>query len=94
MKDITKFRLVDLGLKGLTREEATEALLPGWDHVAQGWGTDAESALDTLLHNLQANDFDVVGLEWQIKNIWNPTEVEGDGKNIYYHLYLCIKTES
>jgi hypothetical protein len=91
MKNITKFKLIDTKLMAIPQVVADETLLPGWNAIAHGWGTDAESALDHLLHNLQENDYDVSGLEWQIKNVWNPTEEEGNGKDIYYHLYLQVE---
>jgi len=57
-----------------------------------GLGTDAESALDCLLHNLQDHGYDVEGLEARIKAVWNPSTGEGNGATTFYHLYLVFKS--
>lgn len=87
MNPIKAFDLYETGLLALT-EETVKRL-----GLYKGIGTDAESALDDLLHTLQLAGYDVTGVEVSIKERWNPTEEEGDGDQGYYHLYIKIDRE-
>jgi len=83
---ITDFVLLDLGLEEITAEPKKHPL-GRFEHWAAGWGTDAESALDSMLHHMDSLDYNIAGLEHRIKNTWNPSTVEGDGLQMY-HLIL------
>ena len=78
-----KIELIDTGVRQLSKSQPL-----GCDF--EGIGTDAESALDDLLHNLQVAGYDVTGLEARIRSEWNPTMAEGDGMNTYYQLQLRL----
>jgi len=89
MRSIPKFNLIDTRLGTLPDDQLDELVQHGpWNQIIHGIGTDAESALDDLLHTLQERGYDVGGLESRIKEVWNPTDEEGDGAGINYHLYL------
>jgi hypothetical protein len=79
MNPIKEFQLYETGLLALS-DETVETL-----GLHMGMGTDAESALDDLLHTLQVAGYDVTGVESSIKERWRPTEEEGE-----YHLYILI----
>jgi hypothetical protein len=89
MRTIAEFKLIDTRLEPISRLKACWNLK---NHIAviHGYGTDAESALDTLLHNLEVNGFDPEGMEARIKAVWTPSEEEGNFDDTQYHLYLCI----
>jgi hypothetical protein len=95
MKSIIHFEIVDMGIQagmGTPKlrlyNEMIECHFNGW---ASGVGTDAESALDDLFHILQEADYDVTGLESQIKERWEPSTDEGDGHSFYYHFGLVFR---
>jgi len=71
--------------------DAESALSGIFNGCAVGMGTDAESALDDLLNTLQEEDYDVSGLEGQIKDEWNPSFEEGDNFSTYYHFGIVFK---
>jgi len=85
---IETWRVMDLGVLPMEADKRTTS--ENWDHISWGVGTDAESALDDLLHNLQEGGYDVAGLEGEIKSDWNPSEDEGDGETEEYRLVLLF----
>lgn len=89
MNTVNEFKLIDTRLEAISRLKACWNL-QHYIAVIHGYGTDAESALDTLLHNLEVNGFDPEGMETRIKEVWTPTEDEGNS-DTQYHLYLCIE---
>lgn len=70
---VGKFELIDLGY-----DKRLPAQVPQLHFFAMGEGSEAESALDDLLHKMQERDYDVGGLEGSIKDIWHPSK-EADG---------------
>jgi len=94
MKIITEFDVRDCGvLLGVVFEAWAPSIIgistwTKYDHTEYGEGTDAESALDDLLHKLSVRGFDVGGLEGCIKIVWMPNEDEGDGETTRYYLGL------
>jgi hypothetical protein len=96
MKRILYFEIVDLGIRngmGTPRDEMLEAIeiVALFNGYAAGFGTDAESALDDMLHLMQEDDFDISGLEGQIKEGWEPSTDEGDGVSCFYHFGIIFK---
>ena len=99
MKRILYFEIVKLGMgirPGMgTPVEMFRLLVAGsgelFNGFAAGVGTDAESALDDMLHLMQEDDYDVTGLEGQIKEDWEPSTDEGDGVGCYYHFGIIFK---
>ncbi|MHC4296451.1 MAG: hypothetical protein ACYS7Y_04050 [Planctomycetota bacterium] len=67
-------KLLDLGYKPLP----IDTVPPPLHYFCMGEGSDAESALDDLLHKMQVRGYDVGGLEGRIKDIWCPAE-EAEG---------------
>ena len=98
MKRILYFEMVDMGIRngmGTPREELLDAIkiVRLFNGYAAGVGTDAESALDDMLHLMQEDGYDITGLEGQIKEGWEPSQDEGDGVNCYYHFGIVFKSE-
>lgn len=92
MKIILDFKLEDTGLLAIPQGLALKHWCsPKYPTIVHGMGTDAESALDDLLQNLQENDYDVEGLAARIRMVWNPSTEEGNGATTFYHLYLRIE---
>lgn len=95
MKQVLYFEIVDMGLQpgmgtpiARMREAATRGLYNGY---TAGCGTDAESALEDMLNMMQEDDFDITGLEGQIKDGWRPSMDEGDGRDVWYHFGIVYK---
>ena len=94
MKHIVYFEIVDIGIReGMEMPinmfwALDDSLFNGF---SAGIGTDAESALDDMLNNLQERDYDITGLEGQIKEGWEPSQDEGDGHSLYYHFDIVFK---
>lgn len=81
---ITSYNVFDLGYEG----DFTQVDNAGFTHLAMGYGSECESALDDLLHTLQVRGYDVGGLEGDIKSKWNPTpEINTD---IAYTLVIAF----
>ncbi len=95
MKTITYIRIYDFGVENIASFEAWFPLSKKnhTDHFEYGEGTDAESALDDLLHKLATKGFDIGGLEGRIKSMWMPSEDEGDGETTQYYLGLDFNHE-
>jgi hypothetical protein len=100
MKRLVYFEIVDFGIQeGIETPKAKLYLYAQmlrephslFNGYVTGVGTDAESALDDLLHTMQECGYDVAGLEGQIKEGWEPSMEEGDGRKFYYHLGLVFK---
>jgi hypothetical protein len=96
MKRILYFEIVDMGVRngmGTPRDEMLKAIetVALFNGYTAGVGTDAESALDDMLHLMQEQDFDITGLEGQIKEGWEPSTDEGDGVGCYYHFGIIYK---
>jgi len=96
MKRIIYFEIVDIGIRegmgtpvDMFRSLATGSEL--FNAFAAGVGADAESALDDMLHTMQEDDYDITGLEGQIKEDWEPSQDEGDGKGCYYHFGIIFR---
>lgn len=89
MKQILYFEIVNMGIRngmGTPIEEMMKVAVPIIHNgYTAGVGTDAESALEDMLNKMQEDDFDIVGLEGQIKDGWRPSEYEGDGRDVWYH---------
>jgi len=99
MRRILYFEVVDMGIRngmGTPREELIDAIKnPNlFNGYVAGVGTDAESALEDMFHLMQECDYDITGLEGQIKERWNPSSDEGDGKNCYYHFGIIFMYEN
>ncbi len=96
MKRILYFEIVDMGIRngmGTPRDEMRAAMVNNlFNGYTAGVGTDVESALDDMLHLMQ-EDYDITGLEVQIKEDWEPSQDEGDGKGCYYHFGIIFKWE-
>ncbi len=90
---ITDFDIEDLGVENVNTCLAFDPASSGYEYAFYGIGTDAESALDDLLYALSER-FDITGVEGRIKDVWNPTEDEGDGEDRYYHLGLMFNYET
>jgi hypothetical protein len=95
MKRILYFEIVDIGIRngmGTPRGEMLDAIENPilFNGYTAGFGTDAESALDDMLHLMQEQDYDITGLEGQIKEDWEPGQDEGDG-DCYYHFGIIFK---
>ena len=96
MKKILYFEIVDIGIRNGMDTFQDEILMaiensPLFNDYTIGVGTDAESALDDMLFLMQDSGFDVSGLKTQIKEEWEPSSDEGDGKNCYYHFGIIYK---
>ena len=94
MKRIIYFESIDMGIRnGMgTPGDKLRELVGGvlFNGFAAGVGTDAESALDDMLHLMQ-DDYDITGLEGQIKEGWEPSQEEGDGVSCYYHFGIVYR---
>jgi hypothetical protein len=95
MKRIIYFEIVDPGIQegmgtpvDTFRKLAAESTL--FNAFTAGVGTDAESALDDMLHIME-DDYDITGLEGQIKEDWEPSQEEGDGHSRYYHFGIVFR---
>ena len=95
MKRIIYFEIVDLGIRegmgtpvDMFRSPAVSGVFNGF---AAGVGTDAESALDDLLNTMQEQNYDITGLEGQIKEEWEPSQDEGVGNKFYYHFGIIFR---
>jgi len=96
MKRLLYFEIVDIGVRngmGTPRDELLAAIQNPilFNGYAAGFGTDAESALDDMLQMMQEDDYDITGLEGQIKEDWEPSTDEGDGVGCYYHFGIIFK---
>ena len=95
MKRILYFEIVDMGIRnGMgTPVDKLRELVGGvlFNGFAAGVGTDAESALDDMLYLMQEDDFDITGLEGQIREGWEPSQEEGNGCDFYYHFGIVFK---
>ncbi len=95
MKNILYFEIVDMGIRNgmmTPREELLDAIEPTLHNgYVGGVGTDAESALDDMLYLLQDQDYDITGLEGQVREEWEPSSEEGDGENCYYHFGIVFR---
>lgn len=95
MKRILYFEIVDFGIQdgiGSSNLRLYNSMIPNLHNgCAMGFGADAESALDDLLHILE-QDYDITGLEGQIKEEWEPSTDEGDGHLFYYHFGIVFKS--
>ncbi len=95
MKRILYFEIVDIGIRnGMgTPVDMFRSLAAGselFNAFAAGVGTDAESALDDMLHLMQEQDYNITGLEGQIKEEWEPSSDEGWG-HFYYHFGIIFR---
>lgn len=95
MKRILYFEIIDPGIR-LGRETPVDifpVLGNLFNGFAAGVGTDAKSALDDMLNNLQ--EYDISGLESQIKEEWEPKSNEGVtwSNDLYYHFGIIFKFE-
>ncbi|MHC4297974.1 MAG: hypothetical protein ACYS7Y_11775 [Planctomycetota bacterium] len=92
MKTIEHFRLIDTGLEKMPEEELVRLCREyPLTNLIHGWGTDADSALDHLFHNLREYGYEVTAkLVRGITDQYHPTCHEGDGEETHYHLYLHI----
>ena len=95
MKRIMYFEIVDMGIRNgmgtpvnMSRKLAAGSEL--FNAFAAGVGTDAESALDDMLNTMQEQDYDITGLEGQIKEGWEPSQEEGWG-HFYYHFGIIFR---
>jgi hypothetical protein len=95
VKRIIYFEIVDHGvLEGMATpiKKMRDAMVPiVFNGYTCGVGTDAESALDDMLHMMQEDDFDVTRLEGQVKEEWEPSQDEGDGRKFYYHFGIVYR---
>lgn len=95
MKRILYFEIVDIGIReGMaTPIDEMRAAMVGnlFNGYVAGVGTDAESALDDVLHMMQDSCYDITGLEGHIKEEWEPSLDEGDGKVCYYHFGIIFR---
>lgn len=95
MKRIVFFEHVNLGIReGMDTpiKEMNDRMVGNLHNgFAAGVGTDAESALDDMLRILQEQDYDITGLEGQIKDFWNPMLEEGNGCDFWYHFGIVFK---
>ena len=96
MKRILYFEIVDMGVRNGMRTPRDELLAAIqnpllFNGYAAGAGTDAESALDDMLNMMQLDDYDITGLEGQIKEGWEPSLNEGDGVCCFYHFGIIFK---
>jgi hypothetical protein len=93
MKRIFDFKLFDTGLLPVPLELAHDLTTPRRCILVHGFGTDADSALDCLFHNLADEGYDLQDLSPRIMRDWRPTQVEGNGATTFYHLYLAFESE-
>lgn len=96
MKRIICFEHVDMGIReGMATpvDVMRKRTVGPYNGYIAGVGTDAESALDDMLHMMQEADYDITGLEGQIKDFWNPSQEEGDGKGCFYHFGITFRFE-
>ncbi len=95
MKRILHFEIVDFGIQaGMATPKLRlyhELIVNHFNGCVAGIGTDAESALDDMLYIMQELDYDVSGLEGQIKSRWEPSTDEGDGHSRFYHFGIVFK---
>jgi hypothetical protein len=94
MRCITEFKIVDLGVQRdmacLRGRFYDRMVANGYNGFVSGVGTDAESALDDMFQLL--DDYDVAGLEGEIKSRWNPSDEEGNGCDLWYHFGIVFRS--
>ena len=95
MKTITYIRIHDFGVENIANFEAWFPLSKTHhtDHFEYGEGTDAESALDDLLHKLSEHGFDIGHVEVKYRREKMHGSFSGGLENLIKILWLPTEDE-